>query len=597
MIAIDFETYYSAEYSISTAGVRAYVEHPEFDAYLLSAYGWEGSVEFVGPPEDFDWGLLKGAEVWSHNKTFDWAVYRRLTELGKIPDHADFENWFCTSDLTAYLGYPRSLANSVKCLYGTELSKETRNKMKGKKPADFGEVFWEEARDYALDDAVWCYKIARDFGKQWPDIERWFSNETTRMSHVGVPINRVKLEGGIQRLREVIWQAEKAIPWEGAKLSHQKFAQFCRERGHTAPVSRAKDSVEADKWLAEVPAEVSAPMVAQRTHQSANTLLKKLLSIEQRLYETRSSGWWMSFELKYGGGHTLRDSGDGGVNVQNLPRGEMFGVDLRAMIEAPPGWVFLSADYAQIEPRVLAVLAKDYQLLEILRSGTDPYEAHARLRLGYTDPRPMSEVDPKLRHFAKEQVLALPYGIGAKRWGEELIAKGVENEPETASERHIFEQVNKRTVATYRRSNFLVTGLWKALEGGMRRSIGGDFEVELPSGRCLHYWDVQTDDSNSLTAKVSGPGKLKLTRWWGGKLLENLVQATARDIFRDGVFQLTEAGFPILLRVHDEVLSICREDEAQERAKLMGEILRRPPAWMPEIPLESEVKIIRAYQK
>ena len=68
--ALDYETYYDKNCSIKTLGPLGYFSHPEFDAYRVSVWGDEGT-KFVGHPKDFDWDLLEGNRVLSHNASFD----------------------------------------------------------------------------------------------------------------------------------------------------------------------------------------------------------------------------------------------------------------------------------------------------------------------------------------------------------------------------------------------------------------------------------------------------------------------------------------------------------------------------------------------
>ena len=105
--AVDFETYYDKECSIRTLGTLGYFSHPQFDAYMVSVVGNEGT-SFVGHPKDFDWSILNGNIVLSHNASFDETLYLYGVEQEWWSSCDPFE-WHCTADLAAYSKLPRSL--------------------------------------------------------------------------------------------------------------------------------------------------------------------------------------------------------------------------------------------------------------------------------------------------------------------------------------------------------------------------------------------------------------------------------------------------------------------------------------------------------
>ena len=105
--ALDYETYYDKSCSIRTIGPLGYFSHPEFDAYMVSVVGDEGT-SFVGHPKDFEWSKLKGQRVLSHNASFDETLYLFGVEKGWWA-HVDYAEWHCTADLSAYCGHPRAL--------------------------------------------------------------------------------------------------------------------------------------------------------------------------------------------------------------------------------------------------------------------------------------------------------------------------------------------------------------------------------------------------------------------------------------------------------------------------------------------------------
>ena len=322
---------------------------------------------------------------------------------------------------------------------------------------------------------------------------------------------------------------------------------------------------------------------AMRTYRRSNMLLTKLEAMRERMKEDG----FMAYSQKYGGAHTFRDSGDGGLNMQNLPRAELLGINMRGYIEAPPGKKFISSDLSQIEPRILRWLIKDQVMLGYMRQGYDPYEAFARATLGYTDPRPLKEVDPKLRALCKIMDLALGYGVGPDQFRVQANREGVD-----MSDTQARFEVNR-----YRATNVGVMRLWNKLETEMKASHNSFYEVRLPSGRSIHYWRVQHINGD-LKAQVTKYDNLQETGFYKGKLTENLVQAVARDAFMYCVYLIEGVnGLPVLMRVHDEVLVLTDEENAERDRQIVERCMSTPPPWAPDLPIQAEARIVDHYTK
>lgn len=129
LVAVDFETFYSRDYSVRDLGVHRYVQDPRFDAYLVAI--WSPCFQWVGHPAEAPWGTIDGGIWVSHNQQFDENVFMRLQELGVVHSDSGPREWHDTAALAAYLQSPRNLAGAAKDLLGMELSKEVRDQMKG----------------------------------------------------------------------------------------------------------------------------------------------------------------------------------------------------------------------------------------------------------------------------------------------------------------------------------------------------------------------------------------------------------------------------------------------------------------------------------
>lgn len=592
-ICIDTETFYSDECTVKTLGNYNYVRHPDWDCYLVSVAGDNG-LRYVGPPEKAPWDLIFNKEhrLLSHNTGFDEAVIERLAEVGVIPK-PEYAVWDDTADLVCYLGVPRSLKASAKILLGAEMSKDVRDNMKGKRFSDLDDAKQAEVTEYALNDALRTLEIWTKFSDKWPENERWLSRHTRIMGNQGLPIDKGRLNQGIEDLTAQLDTALAAVPWyeaTGKVLSRKDMDTECAKFGIEVPKSLAKDDPECIAWEDEY-AEKLPFIGAVRTYRRCNMLREKLLAIRTRMKPDGCS----LLSLKYFGGHTGRWSGDGGVNYQNLPRGDLFGVNLREMIKAPPGKTFVVVDSSQIEARITLWFAKDHATLDLIRNGMDLYEAHARATMGYSDPMVLKDYDKinktPHRQMAKVRVLGLGFGCGAEKFVNvaRIMSSGAVMLTLAQSE---------AIVAAYRASNRAIVSLWRKLERHLasHANTGQDAVYELPSGRCMVYKDVRRT-GGKLSAVSSQKGGLYRKSLWAGVITENLVQATGRDILAHYIKQLAEEGYDIRLHVHDEIVIMCDEDKAQATLDRALEVMSTSPPWIADLPVAAEGSIVNRYTK
>lgn len=584
VFAIDFETYYGKELSIDTHGLYHYLRDPAASIYLVSIYSPESDGEFayVGKPEDFDWQMLDGSTLCAHNARFDRACFERLRELGIVPTGLRVD-WVCTADMASALSYGRSLKASVEGAFGISISKETRTDMKDKTWADAVRLgMAKELGEYCLKDSWYCYHLYSKLGSLWSDKERRLSALTRDMCDYGVYVDQKLLAEGKQKLLRVMDEAVSKIPWaDGSKpiLSLKNLKLECAKAGISAPDSLAQDSDSCTAWE-EKYGEQFPWVGAMRDYRKANTLYKKLETLESRI---RPDGTF-SYGLKYFGAHTGRWSGDGGFNIQNLPRVAQFGVDLRKMIVPRPGHTFIISDLGQIEQRVLSWLAGDNAMMEELEKGISVYEAHARATMGYTGSEPLKHANPDLYRLAKARVLGLGYGAGAKVFVR--IAK-------TMAGLEISEREAERIVRDFRNSNRLITKLWAKLDHAFNLNKGkACFALPLPSGRSLYYRNLAMTPKG-MSAEVQG----KRCPFFDGKLAENLTSATARDVLGEILLNLDAAGYRVVMHIHDEVVVEVPTEKVDTALKDVQRIMTTAPEWLQGLPLAAETTSSTFYTK
>tara|TARA_R100001443_G_scaffold74722_1_gene82364 strand:- start:2927 stop:4690 length:1764 start_codon:yes stop_codon:yes gene_type:complete len=583
--ALDFETYYDKDCSIKKLGFNCYFSHPDFDAYKLSVVGDDGT-SFVGcPKEEFDWSILEGHRVLAHNASFDESLYLFGVTKGWWPS-VKYAEWHCTADLAAYCGLPRSLKGATSVLYDLEMDKSTRDNMAGKRWEDMDEDFKKEVDEYALKDSEYCLDLWRDLQDKWPEDERGISRINRLCMQRGVPIDAEELKKQKENINIKLFEAENNIPWldTATPLSRKAFNEECRKMGLEPPVSLSMTDDDANAWIKKHGHEYKW-IGAVRDYRRINSLKRKLESFDNA---TMDDGRYYG-GLMYFGAHTGRFSGSGGnLNLQNLPRGELLGTNLRKLISPSKDKKLIVADLSQIEVRTLCWLSEDTETLEVIRNSDDIYEGFAcQFNLWDESKGSLKDEDPKLRHRVKTMVLGCGYGVSANKFS---MISGMS----------IDEAMH--SVRLYRTSMKKVVGLWNTIQRKLHIAYSKkeDFILELPSGRQLNYGKIKTTIQNNRRNYVAmltkGAKKIPI-RLWGGLLAENISQALARDIFSDMLVRLEQAGLKVIFHVHDEFVIEIEKEEAQKGLDKVLDVMKTPPPWISDIPLDAEGKIVTEYEK
>jgi len=235
----------------------------------------------------------------------------------------------------------------------------------------------------------------------------------------------------------------------------------------------------------------------------------------------------------------------------------------------------------------------------------------------------MKKEAPKKYALAKARVLALGYGAGWKKFidmAAMYIDKETFNEiflaPVSEADVKKFKAFCKKyakptytawaslaedqisiytnsynIVMDFRGKNTRITKLWKELDNDFDHHARHrtKYDIELPSGRCLQYFNLDAKEKGAVTA-IGSPRD----HYYGGKLVENLVQAVARDVFLNTIIQLEMSGYPVIWHVHDEV--IC-ETDLDADLKDFEEAFVAPPEWMSDLPIATEVEAVGHYKK
>ncbi len=599
-VGVDFETFYTGEYSVRTMGLYPYVNDPRFSAWAVAVS--DGESVCACTPAEFPWERISGREWVSHHREFDLYVFGRLQAEGTIPAGVAPAAWHDSAAACAYLQYPRDLKGACRGVLGIEVDKGVRRSLRGQK--DDGDLFAacgmsDEEAAYVANDAVMCLKLWREIGWRWPQHERALFEATCMMARRGVCVDWMMVDNAIKGLGCVVEGCRKAIPWNPS-LSDKLFKLACGDLGVVPPASLAVGDEDYAEWLKMHEGKKCAGWaLAMSRLRRANRLKKVLESMQSR---RRGSDGRMVYELKYFGATTGRWAGTGGLNMQNFNRKEVEGLDIRKVIVAPPGSTLVVCDYSQIEARMLLWIAGDEKTLQLLRDhpDMDMYEVHARATMGYTDPMPLEkwceQNGSTLRQYAKARVLGLGYRCGAGTFVR--VAKMM-------AKLELSFQEAKQAVNDYRASNPLVVGVWERLEDDAYKSweAGRDHVVPLPCtsydsrcGRLLFYRDLKVLDGGfgkGMTAMIAG----ERCPLHGGIITENIVSGASRDVMASAWLRCLKAGYSPIMTVHDELVFEVPDATAPVELARISAIMTEPLAWAPGLPLKVGGKLMKRYGK
>lgn len=642
-LLIDLETFSSVD--ISKAGAFKYVESDDFEIMLL-AYAWnDGPVRVLDLTDPFGHdelpdiiaGLLDPDTVKvAHNSAFERACLTK--HLGQdLPA----EEWHDTMILAAMNGLPMSLdaagaalqLRDQKIKEGTSLisyfckpCKPTlTNGGRTRNLREHAPEKWERFVEYCRRDVVVeqaIYYRLKDFPV--PDWEREVWALDARINERGVLVDTEL--------------AEAAIAVDEA-FTAEHSAELKRLTGLENPNSVA----QLKGWLEAVGVQVDTlnkATVADLLTTVPDPTTRRVLTLRQQLGKTSTKKYQAMTTAAcaddrvrgimqyYGAGRTGRWAGRI-VQPQNLPQNHLDDIGMvrelvrqrdletlelaydnvpdvlsqliRTALVAKPGHTFLVVDYAAIEARVIAYLAGEKWRMDVFAQGGDIYCSSASQM--FKVPVVKHGINGHLRQKGKIAELACGYGGGVGA----LKAFG-------ADKMGLSEQEMQDIVSQWRQASPTIPRFWRDTENAAKRALenpGRTFTLpcgvkyhrdanalrcRLSSGRVLSYWDARLDKDGSICfmGQNQTTRKWEKTGTWGGKLVENIVQAYARDCLAVALLRLDAAGYDICFHVHDEVVI---EAPVGSRWEDAADIMGWPIDWAPGLLLRGDGYETKFYMK
>lgn len=596
IIVVDFESYYSQEFSLSKITNEEYVRSHEFEVIGVSVQVDDGAPEwFTGTMAEtavflrqFDW---ENSLALAHNAAFDASI---LTWIFGIKP----KGWLDTLSMGRAL-HGTEVGGSLAVLAkhyevgtkGTEVVTA-----KGLRRKDFPEEQLAEYGKYCCNDTAMTYALFQKMSVGFPPSELRLIDLTVRM--FSEPVLQLDEEILKSHLFEVkTKKAEllsKMLIEKDQLMSNPQLAKVLEELGVVVPMKVSPANGKQTYAFSKTDEEFKA--LLEHDNVIVQAIVAARLGVKSTIEETRTERFIgiaqrgpMPVPLRYYAAHTGRWGGDDKLNLQNLPRKS----PLKYSIIAPDGYVILDSDSSQIEARTLAWLAGQNDLVEAFDRGEDVYRIMASAIYG----KPADEITKDERFVGKTTILGAGYSMGAAKFQLQLKNFGVVITLEEA----------KRIIDTYRATYPNIVRLW-AEAGDMLRAmlrnaqttlgrdglleVDGANGVKLPNGLYLKYPNlrVREDEKTGKVEVVYDTKKGKAVipnRIYGGKVIENVCQALARIIIGEQMLRIAKK-YRVVMTVHDAIAVVAPEAEAETAQEYVELCMRLRPSWAPELPLNCE---------
>ncbi|MBP2653322.1 MAG: DNA-directed polymerase [Firmicutes bacterium] len=640
-LAIDLETY--SPLDIKKVGAYAYANHSDFEI-LLFAYAWnDDPVQIIDlvQGEQLPMEVIKAIHDDQILKTAYNAAFERicLSKYFKTNGFLPADGWACTSVLALTLGLPGTLeqvgnvmrlaSDKKKLATGKALiryfctpCKPTKtNGGRTRNLPEHAPDKWEQFKEYCRQDVEAERAIRKKLERFQPVPEErrlWLLDQ--QINDRGVRVDTALVNRAItcdeqhkgRTLAEAIKLTGLDNPNSGVQLKEWLFDEEC-----LVVESLTKETVP--ELLKQTDSE-TVKRVLELCQELSKTSVKKYAAMQNALCNDGRVRGLLQF---YGANRTGRWAGRL-VQVQNLPQNHLPDLDLarqllhegnyeliellfgnvqsvlsqliRTAFVPKEGYRFIVADFSAIEARVIAWLAGEKWRLDVFNTHGKIYEASAAAMFKV----PIESIDKHspLRQKGKVAELALGYQGGPKAM-----------EKMGALKQGLTEEELPGIVSAWRTANPAITKLWHDTEDAATKAVkdktkvalrhGVHFSYEsgmlfahLPSGRRLAYVRPRLAIGKFDREALSYEGMDQTTKQWrrldtyGGKLVENLVQAIARDCLRDAMIRLDYAGYKTVMHVHDEVIIEAPEGwgSLENACDIMGQTI----PWAPGLPLRAD---------
>jgi len=599
IITIDFETFYSREFSLTKMTTEEYVRSEQFEVIGVAVQVDDGEPKWFTGNMSLTKLFLDSFEmhkhmVLAHNAQFDGAI---LTWLFDIKP----KKWLDTLSMARAI-HGTEVGGSLKKLaeyYDVGIKGEEVVNALGLRREDFPSDQLARYGEYCRNDVALTYAIFNLMMQDFPTFELSLIDQTLRMftepvlvlstDHLHWHLLRVR-----QHKEELLQNFDK-----DTLMSNPKFAELLKSFRVKPPMKTSPATGKQTFAFSKTDEEFKA--LLEHEIPQVQALVAARLGTKSTLEETRTARFLemskrgaMPVPLRYYAAHTGRWGGDDKVNLQNLPRQS----PIKNAILAPEGFLLIDSDSSQIEARTLAWLAEQNDLVEAFENGQDVYKIMASAIYAKGE----AEITKDERFVGKTTILGAGYGMGATKFKAQLKTFGVEIE----------EEESKRIITTYRETYPSIVELWrqgaialKAIMNDQTSQLGrtgvlmveGKKGIKLPNGLYLKYPNLRVVSNGDKSELVYDTKKGKATiptRIYGGKVIENVCQALARIIIGEQMLMIAKK-YKVVMTVHDAIACIVPEQEVETAKEYVELCMRIRPQWAPDLPLNCESGFGKSY--
>lgn len=593
---LDFETFYSKEYSLSRKDIttQSYVDDDRFEVIGVAVKKNDTpTVWFSGNALETEEFLaqfnFENSFLLAHNALFDATIlaWRFGIHPKTILDTLSM----------ARAKHGVDAGGSLKALaerYGLGVKGEEVILAMGKRRVDFTPTELRAYGEYCKNDVELTYALFKELASSFIRSEIALIDMTIKMhTKPQFQLDSALLHEHLEdvRGRKTILLIESGVSKDDL-MSNPKMAEVLKSFGVEPPMKISQRTGKLAYAFAK--SDEAFKALLEHDNFSVQAVVAARLGVKSTLEETRTerfiriaeAGGTLPVPLKYYGAITGRWAAVDSINLQNLPRTSA----LKKAIVAPLGYSIVGADLSNIELRVGLYFAGQMDKLKLLGAGLDLYKdfAASAFRVGY------DAVTDEQRYVGKAAQLSLIYGTGhVKLRGQIKMLSG----------KDIGEAFAKNVVDIYRDEYDMVKRAWydagRALNaihaneedtiglGPLSLTVMGARGIRLPSKLQMTYNDLSP--STDAAGRVQWVYKTRKgpVHIHAAKCFQNIIQALARCVMGEAMVRVHKK-YPIGLTIHDALYGIVPTEQAIEAMTFIVEELRKPPEWLPSIPLDAE---------
>ena len=593
-ITVDFETYYDNKYKLKNGKqdgmtTEEYINDERFQVIgvavkvdeMLPVWHTGTMAEIKSQLLQYDW---KNHICLAHNTRFDGAILKWKFGI-------EAQGYMDTMAMgKALIGSHTSVTlRNMALVFGVGNKGNAVYDALGKRRLDFSKAEMDAYASYCKNDVELTHNLYTKILNKYcfPADEMYLINLTLQMYiNPKLKIDTARYEYELNNLKQKKSSMVAAAgTTEEVLRSPKKFGELLSRYGIEPLDSYARNNKEFTD-LKNNENDVVRNLVEARLNVMSSLQEKRIeryKGIGQRM------DGYLPIPLNYYGAITGRWSGSDKTNLQNLPRNDK---GLKKGLVAPSGHIIIEADSSQIEARVLAWWSGQNDVLQQFIDKEDPYK-HMASKIY---KKPVEEITPDERFIGKQTVLGCGYGMGYKVFKLILEQQGTTiSFDEAADIIKIYRQSNSDIVKTWKQCDELLFSLVEldtpiaiGKEGVVDSYVNG---IRLPNGLYINYFNLRKasfEDGYEYTGRRQG--KIEQINIYGGKVVENIVQALARIIIG---FQMANISkdYKVVSTVHDSIVCVVPAADEEEAISSIRKNMCLAPEWAKGLPLDCEVKV------